>query len=370
MENIDVMVLRTLAGWRLAGKRALLATVVRTWGSSPRPVGSIMALCETGAVVGSVSGGCIEDDLIYQFTQAYSGTANGGAGESTASLDAGKVIPSGPPGFVKYGVTADEAHRFGLPCGGTLELLLEYDPDAAALSALVTALEAGQLMQRSVRVADGEVKLLPSSAPAELSLSAAELVNTFGPEYRMLLIGAGQLTEYLATMAIFSGFAVTVCDPREEYRTAWSVPGVTVLSSMPDDVVIAFKPDRRSCVIALTHDPKLDDLALLEALNTDAFYVGAIGSRRNNDARHQRMAEHFSVSQSALARLRGPIGIYIGSKTPPEIAVSVMAEVLAVKNGVVLPRDMEVAQAKNERAVPENDPGDLVCGLNPARLRA
>ena len=370
MENIDVMVLRTLAGWRMAGKRALLATVVRTWGSSPRPVGSIMALCETGAVVGSVSGGCIEDDLIYQFTQAYSSTANGGAGGGAASLDAGKVIPSGPPGFVKYGVTADEAHRFGLPCGGTLELLLEYDPDAAALSALVTALEAGQLMQRSVRVADGEVKLLPSSAPAELSLSAAELVNTFGPEYRMLLIGAGQLTEYLATMAIFSGFAVTVCDPREEYRTAWSVPGVTVLSSMPDDVVIAFKPDRRSCVIALTHDPKLDDLALLEALNTDAFYVGAIGSRRNNDARHQRMAEHFSVSQSALARLRGPIGIYIGSKTPPEIAVSVMAEVLAVKNGVVLPRDMEVAQAKNERAVPENDPGDLVCGLNPARLRA
>ena len=129
-------------------------------------------------------------------------------------------------------------------------------------------------------------------------------------------------------------------------------------------MVIAFKPDRRSCVIALTHDPKLDDLALLEALNTDAFYVGAIGSRRNNEARHQRMAQHFSVSQQALARLRGPIGIYIGSKTPPEIAVSVMAEVLAVKNGVVLPREMEVALAKNERAVPENDVGDLVCGLN------
>ena len=356
MENLDVMVLRTLAGWRTAGQRALLATVVRTWGSSPRPVGSIMALCETGAVVGSVSGGCIEDDLIYQFTQAYSGN------------DTSKAIPSGPPGFVKYGITADEAHRFGLPCGGTLELLLEYDADAAALNALVTALEAGQLMQRTVRLADGAATLAPSSAPAELNLSALELTNTFGPEYCMLLIGAGQLTEYLATMAIFSGFAVTVCDPREEYRSAWSVAGVTVLSSMPDDVVIAFRPDRRSCVIALTHDPKLDDLALLEALNTDSFYVGAIGSRRNNDARHQRMAEHFSVSQAALARLRGPIGIYIGSKTPPEIAVSVMAEVLAVKNGVVLPRDMEVAQAKNVRAVPENNAGDLVCSINRERV--
>ena len=351
MENLDVMVLKTLRDWRAAGQRALLATVVRTWGSSPRPVGSIMALCETGAVVGSVSGGCIEDDLIYQFTQAYS------------SKHSNKTIPSGPPSFIKYGITADEAHRFGLPCGGTLELLLEYDPDAAALSELIASLQSGQLMQRNVRLSDGLVSLAPSAAPAELVLNKSELINTFGPEFRMLLIGAGQLTEYLATMAKFSGFAVTVCDPREEYRSAWSVPGVKVESDMPDDVVIAFKPDRRSCVIALTHDPKLDDLALLEALNTDAFYVGAIGSRRNNETRHQRMAEHFNVSQQALVRLRGPIGIYIGSKTPPEIAVSVMAEVLAVKNGVVLPRDMEVAQAKNERAVPENDAFGLVCGV-------
>ncbi len=354
MENLDVMVLRTLRDWRAAGKRALLATVVRTWGSSPRPVGSIMALCEDGAVVGSVSGGCIEDDLIYRYTQAY---AAAGAGAEN------KTIPSGPPTFVKYGITADEAHRFGLPCGGTLELLLEYDPDAAALAELVLALEAGRLTKRSVRLTDGAVVLATATAPAELSLSSTELVNTFGPEYRMLLIGAGQLTEYLATMALFSGFAVTVCDPREEYRSAWSVAGAKVLSDMPDDVVIAFKPDRRSCVIALTHDPKLDDLALMEALGTDAFYIGAIGSRRNNNTRHQRMAEHFGLTEAALARLRGPIGIYIGSKTPPEIAVSVMAEVLAVKNGIVLPRDMEVARAKNERAVVENDAGELVCGV-------
>lgn len=359
MENLDVMVLRTLRDWRTAGKRALLATVVRTWGSSPRPVGSIMALCEDGAVVGSVSGGCIEDDLIYQHTQAYVSLHS--------PAENNKKIPSGPPTFVKYGVTADEAHRFGLPCGGTLELLLEYDPDAAALAQLVESLEAGQLMQRSVRLQDGHVTLAAANGPAELRVSGEELVNTFGPEYRMLLIGAGQLTEYLATMALFSGFAVTVCDPREEYRIAWSVPGAKVLSDMPDDVVTAFRPDRRSCVIALTHDPKLDDLALMEALATDAFYVGAIGSRRNNEARHQRMVEHFGLTDAALARLRGPIGIYIGSKTPAEIAVSVMAEVLAVKNGVTLPRDMEVGQAKNERAVVENDAGgdagDRVCSV-------
>ena len=357
MENLDVMVLRTLRDWRHAGQRALLATVVRTWGSSPRPVGSIMALREDGTVVGSVSGGCIEDDLIYQYTQAYA------AGQTEGAAVQGKAIPSGPPAFIKYGVSADEAHRFGLPCGGTLELLLEFDPSAADLAALVSALEAGQLMQRQVSLKDGRVSQSLSAAPSELSVTATELVNTFGPEYRMLLIGAGQLTEYLATMALFSGFAVTVCDPREEYRSAWSVAGAVVKSDMPDDVVNAFKPDRRSCVIALTHDPKLDDLALLEALNTDAFYIGAIGSRRNNEARHQRMAEHFELSESTLARLRGPIGIYIGSKTPSEIAVSVMAEVLAVKNGVELPRDMAVAQAKNERAVVHNDPGELVCSV-------
>jgi xanthine dehydrogenase accessory factor len=356
MENLDVMVLRTLRDWRQAGRRALLATVVRTWGSSPRPIGSIMALCEDGSVVGSVSGGCIEDDLIYQYTRAYASAQDGSA----------RALPSGAPAFVKYGVTADEAHRFGLPCGGTLELLLEFDPDAALLQALVTALESGQLMQRRVRLADGAVEQQLAHSPAELVITEADLVNTFGPEYRMLLIGAGQLTEYLATMALFSGFAVTVCDPREEYSAAWRVAGVTLTREMPDDVVASFRPDRRSCVIALTHDPKLDDLALLEAMGSAAFYVGAIGSRRNNQSRQQRMVEHLGVSAQQLRKLRGPIGIFIGSKTPAEIAVSVMAEVLAVKNGVDLPQTMDVAHAKNERALSPNDPGSLVCGLGRA----
>ena len=354
MENIDVMVLRTLRNWRQAGQRALLATVVRTWGSSPRPIGSIMALCETGAVVGSVSGGCIEDDLIYRFTQAY---ATGQTSDETS------VIPSGAPQRVKYGITADEAHRFGLPCGGTLELLLEFDPNAQDLDTLVLSLEQGQLMQRSTQLATGEVSLQASDTPTELSIDDDKLLNTFGPEYRMLLIGAGQLTEYLATMALFNGFAVTVCDPRDEYSGAWSVPNVTLTREMPDDVVQSFRPDRRSCVIALTHDPKLDDLALLEALDTDAFYVGAIGSRRNNEARHQRMIEHLDKTEEELKRLRGPIGIYIGSKTPAEIAVSIMAEVLAVKNNVPLPRDMDVAHAKNTQEIAHNDPGVLVCGI-------
>jgi len=350
MENLDVMVLRSLRDWRIAGKRALLATVVRTWGSSPRPVGSIMALCEDGAVVGSVSGGCIEDDLIHRFTQAY-------------AADPARTLPAGPPESVKYGISADEAHRFGLPCGGTLELLLEFDPDAQSLLSLVSQLDTGGLVQRTVRLADGQAQLQPCSAAADCHATDTHLVNTFGPEFRMLLIGAGPLTECLATMAIFCGFAVTVCDPREEYRGSWALGGVTMRTDMPDDLVLEMRPDRRTCVVALTHDPKLDDLALLEALKTEAFYIGAIGSRRNNEARQQRMMDHFNETAESLQRLRGPIGIFIASKTPPEIAVSIMAEILAVKNGIDLPLAMRVGPAKDGRDVQANEPGAIVCGL-------
>ena len=305
----------------------MLATVVRTWGSSPRPVGSIMALCEDGSVVGSVSGGCIEDDLIYRYAQ-------------------GKTMPLGAPTIVKYGVSADEAHRFGLPCGGTLELLLEWDPCPDSLEKILASVDAGSLVLRSVQLSDGEVTLSETVVPVELTLTHTALQHCFGPQFRMLLIGAGQLAEYLATMATFNGFAVTICDPRKEYRTEWNVPGVKVVQDMPDDEVRSFKPDQRSCVVALSHDPKLDDLALLEALESDAFYIGAIGSRRNSLARRERMIEHFGHTHESLARLRAPIGMYIASKTPPEIAVSVMAEILAVKNGVRLPESADVGWAK------------------------
>lgn len=340
MQNQDVIVLKRLKEWREAGQGAVLVTVIRTWGSSPRPIGSIMAMCETGAVVGSVSGGCIEDDLIREFTHPAEGQ------------DAPAMVMDGPPKRMRYGITAEEAHRFGLPCGGTLELMLEFNPDVSLLAKLLENLDAGNLIQRVTALATGEVELRPTQTAASLRIDDTELVNTFGPSYRMLLIGAGQLGEYIATMAIFNGFSVTVCDPRHEYASGWTTTGVNRMSEWPDDAVRLFKPDRRTCVLALTHDPKLDDLALLEALETEAFYIGAIGSRANNAARRKRMIEHFDQTEQTLTRLRGPIGIYIGSKTPAEISVSVMAEVLAVKNGVPLPRDMDVAHAKSRQESP------------------
>ncbi|WP_313702130.1 XdhC family protein [Achromobacter sp.] len=319
MESVDVRVLRAARDWQVAGHRLMLVTVVKTWGSSPRPVGSMMVLREDGRCIGSVSGGCIEDDLIHRYTRAY--------GDGT--------IPQSAPELVRYGVTADEAHRFGLPCGGTLELLLEFAPDGGTLDGLVRRLEAGQLVQRTVDCASGAVTLGDASAPEALHFDGVTLSSTLGPQYRLLLIGAGSLAEYVATMALFNDFAVTVCDPRIEHLSTWSVDGVAFTTEMPDDAVRALNPDSRTCIVALSHDPKLDDMALLEALHSPAFYVGAIGSRRNAASRRQRFIEHLNETEESMQRLHSPVGLHIGSKTPAEIAVSVMAHILAVKNGVM-----------------------------------
>lgn len=207
-------------------------------------------------------------------------------------------------------------------------------------------LDKGNLVRRTVSCDDGEVTLKCACEVERLYYDGERLGHTLGPGYRMLLIGAGALTEYLATMAVFNGFAVTICDPRSEYADAWTVPGMKVVRDMPDDAVLAFRADRRSCIFALTHDPKLDDLALLEALYTNAFYVGAISSRRNSAERRERLRDHFGATAEALARLRGPVGIHIRSKTPAEIAVSVMAEILSVENGVPIPQEMSVIERK------------------------
>lgn len=227
------------------------------------------------------------------------------------------------------------------------QLLLEKHPPAESLGRLVDVLDRGELVRRTVELPTGAVDLDRTEVLETLELTPTRMACTFEPGYRMLLIGLGQLAEFVAKMALFNGFAVTLCDPREEFVGSWSVQGVTVKRAMPDDVVLAFKADSRSCVIALTHDPKLDDLALMEAPRTQAFYVGAIGSRRNSQQRAQRLHEHFDLTREQLGRLRGPVGLYIGSKMPAEIAVSIMAEVLAVKNGVALPSGLAVGQAKS-----------------------
>lgn len=317
MENLDLAVLRGLRDWRAAGRRALLATVVRTWGSSPRPVGSIMAMADDGSVVGSVSGGCIEDDLIHCH----------GRGR----------LPSGAPALVKYGVTADEAHRFGLPCGGTIQLVIEPLSTTSRIDELLERVSRRELVSRVLDLRTGAVRLGPGSPDQPVHADDTTLTTLHGPRWRLLIIGAGQLSSFLAQIAGGMDYHVTVCDPREEYRATWHVPGVEVVHMMPDDFIIDSHPDRRCAVVALTHDPKLDDLALMEALRSDAFYVGAIGSRVNNARRRERLRE-FDLSEAQLQRLHGPIGLHIGSRIPSEIAISILAEMTAVKNGIAIPR--------------------------------
>ncbi|WP_194722695.1 XdhC family protein [Noviherbaspirillum malthae] len=330
MYSIDYEVLNQAAAWFAAGKQCELVTVIKTWGSSPRPEGAIMAMSEDGEVIGSVSGGCIEDDLIARVRS--------------------EGITRTRPELVTYGITADEAHRFGLPCGGTIQLLIEPLAAHSRIRELLAQLQQRQLVMRTIDLASGEAVLTPASPDMQLRVTDEAITTIHGPRWRLIIIGAGQLSAFLATIAAGMDYHVTVCDPREEYRAGWQVPGVSVVHAMPDDLVIDMGLDARSAVVALTHDPKLDDLAIMEALRSPAFYVGAIGSRVNNAKRRERL-KLFDLTDEQLEKLHGPIGLYIGSKTPAEIAVSILAELTAVKNGVAIPSDMRVQDAKDSAAV-------------------
>ncbi len=327
MDGVDLEVLRKSAEWLASGKRVLLVTVVKTWGSSPRPPGALLAVREDGIVVGSVSGGCIEDDIVER------------------SRREGAYITR--PQAVTYGVSAEDARKFGLPCGGTIQLVLEPLTRDSRIGELLDAIEQGKLVARKLDLDSAAVSLATADAADTLAFDGRTLTTVHGPRYRMLVIGAGQLSKYLAQIAVGLDYQVTVCDPREEYTETWDVQGITLVKTMPDDTVIAMDLDERCAVVALTHDPKLDDLALLEALKSPAFYVGALGSRANNAKRRERLRE-FDLSPEEIDRLHGPIGLYIGSRTPPEIAVSILAEITAVKNGVSLPASAHVAAAKEK----------------------
>jgi xanthine dehydrogenase accessory factor len=316
MNSIDVEVLRSAIDWLDRDHRVTLGTVVRTWGSAPRPPGSLMVIRDDGQVAGSLSGGCIEDDLIARVAR----------GELATRL----------PQVTTYGASADEAQRFGLPCGGTVQVVLEPLSSQSRLRELLAAIEAHRRVARRLDMTTGLVLLDDALEGDMLRFDGAVLATVHGPRLRLLIIGGGQLSRYLAAMAVMLDYRVTVCEPREEYHEGWqAMQGVTLSRSMPDDLVLSMNLDANSALVALTHDPKLDDLALMEALRTPAFYVGALGSRRNNDARRERLLQ-FEVSREDARRLRGPVGLRLGGLTPPEIAISIVAEMTALRRGVDL----------------------------------
>ena len=323
MQSLDLDVLEHARDWRRAGRRVWLLTVAQTFGASPRPPGSLAAIRDDGILVGSVSGGCIEDDLVAH-REDFSGRR---------------------PHFAAYGVTAEEARRFGLPCGGELEVIIEPEVTVAHLEALLARIAAGDIVARHVDLASGDWSLEAARAGDECARTESRFTSVHGPRWRMLVIGGSEIAHYLAEVASTVDFQVFVCDPREEYRSAWRARGATWIDGMPDDAVLAFKPDGHSVILTVSHDPKLDDMALLEALKSEAFYVGAVGSGRTSAERRKRLAD-FDLTPAQIARLRGPVGLSIGSRTPPEIALAILADLVATRNGIVL----EKAQAQRLRA--------------------
>ena len=322
MESLDLTVLGHALAWRQSGHAVTLVTVVETWGSAPRPPGALLAVRDDGVVSGSVSGGCVEDDLIAR---------------TKAALQQSVAERATLPSMMAYGVSKEEAARFGLPCGGTLRLVQEPVTDTTWIEQVLQRTANHQLVSRILTLATGAVVLQDAARGAQMAFDGSTLTTLFGPRWRLLLIGAGQLSQAVAAMAVALDFEVLVCDPREEYAATLneqSAGQVRRLAGMPDDVVRELQPDAHTAIVALTHDPKLDDMALLEALGTDAFYVGALGSRRNQEARKKRLAEHFEIPAHQLARLHGPVGLRIGARTPAEIAVSIVAEIIQVKNQV------------------------------------
>jgi len=314
-------VLDAVAQWLNQAKTVWLCTIVKTWGSSPRPAGSVLAYQETYGVVGSLSGGCIEESLIRQFSSA-SGDLNALNG----------------PVLYDYAISVEDQAKYRLPCGGQITILIERlsaTPHVVQhFNKILSALSLRQRVRREVSLIDGGMRFsLVDELPvgSDVVKSAGSVAILFGPVFKMLLLGAGEVSYSVAKIAMSLDFSVTICDPRETFIQGYQQAGVEVIQCLPDDLVRARFSDSYSAILALAHDPRVDDMALMEALKTKAFYIGAMGSARTSADRRKRLAQ-LDCSQSEINQLHSPIGFNIGSKKPAEIAVSIMAQVLAVRN--------------------------------------
>ncbi|KXW55714.1 XdhC family protein [Ferrovum sp. PN-J185] len=314
MDSADLLVLETLNSWLQDKRRCYLVTLVGTVGSAPRSAGSLLGLTDKGDIVGSVSGGCVEDQLVSYIREN----------------------PLQYPQYLSYGIDQHQALRYLLPCGGTIELVIEPLTEHSQLSALCALINSKTKVLRQLSVTTGEVKLTPiTEFVPKVNWHDQQLEVVFGPRYRLLIIGANQIGIYLTQMAQALDYHVLVCDPREEIRRNWPINNTEVSALMPDDFIREQQPDLHTAIVALTHDLKQDDLALLEALTSSAFFVGAVGSKKTQQARRTRL-ESFDLSATQLAKLKGPVGLSIGSKTPPEIALAILAQITAIKNGITL----------------------------------
>ncbi|MSR11325.1 MAG: XdhC family protein [Gammaproteobacteria bacterium] len=320
MQSSQQQIISRVASWLQKQKPVWLCTILKTWGSSPRPVGAMMACTLDGELVGSISGGCIEEDFLKQLRD----------GSLKSEYD-----KHGKPFTVKYGVTAAEQARLKLPCGGQLHVLLEYiEPTAANIQVfarLSADLENHTKVSRIVNLQSGVITANAQSGVEPVIIAEDIMTHSLSPMYRLLLLGAGDVAKFVAEMALALEYDVTLCDPRPDYLDNWHVDGVELTSRLPDDVVRERFSNPYSGIIALAHDPRVDDMALMEALKTTAFYIGAMGSERTSASRRERLPE-LGLTAAEIAKLHAPIGFQIESKTPAEIAIAIMAQVTSVRH--------------------------------------
>lgn len=319
----DIDCIRTALRWIQEGRKTALACVTQTWGSAPRPIGSFLAMNDNGDFVGSVSGGCIEGEVA---TRAL------GLMRTQSSTN------------IEFAVSDEQATGAGLACGGKVSVHVFFVSDAArqCLTEMLEKSEQKEATALTIDLSSGSLNLVdndPTSVVGENLQTVLErgqpatvvdddvshFVRPFLPPLRLLIIGAVHIAQPLSTLASHTGYAVTLIDPRDGWASADRFPGFEIDRRMPGEAVAALKPDQRTAIVALCHDPKLDDPGLVEALRTTAFYLGALGSRKNHAGRLGRLAE-YGFDEKTLARINGPVGLNIGASTPAEIAVSILAQ--------------------------------------------
>ncbi|VVO08148.1 XdhC family protein [Pseudomonas fluorescens] len=324
MQHLDVQVIEQALAWARAGETVWLCTVLATFGSSPREPGSMLAARGDGQHIGSLSGGCVEEDFLERLQ-------DGAFDRCVTTLRYGD--PEGPQGS-----------RIALPCGGILKVLIErLSPDMATLTQLEvlrSTLLGQRHLIRCVDLESGEAYFLEDDGvgPRVVQDIERERVQIrVGPAARLIIAGVSPVSVACAEFARTLGFEVIVCDPREEACTGFKVPGIEVRPALPSQFIASGACHAATAIVALTHDPRIDDLAMMEAVRTPAFYIGVMGSRTTSRARAERLRRSGGLSDDEIARLHMPIGLALGSTTPAEIALAVMADILRVHRG--RPRD-------------------------------
>ena len=312
--------------WHDAGRGAVLATVVQTWGSAPRQAGSQLAISGAGEIMGSVSGGCVEGAVVVE------------------ALDA---LADGQPRLLSFGVADETAFDVGLACGGTIEVLVE--PLGEAIPCLPVAVLRDIVAARAERIPVACVTDLTTWArhittPQDPALAdlfrrdqsgrdeAGRLVTLHNPPLRLVVVGGVHIAQALLPMARLAGYAPVLVDPREAFASDLRFPGETLIHDWPDEALNSIGLDARTAVVTLTHDSKLDDPAIITALQSDVFYLGCLGSTRTHAKRLDRLRA-ASLTEAQLARIHAPVGLNIGARSPAEIALATLAQITGALRG-------------------------------------